>query len=237
MEQTKRCSDCKQEKPHSQFNKSALKKDGIRSECKDCSRKRSVGYRERIKEVNTTLVIDHKVCACCNIDKPASDFYKHIGHWDGLSHFCKECFKIDYANRYESDPDKILKRCAEYRENNPETRKETLRTYGQSPKGRVTHFRSKHTRRTREKESEITLTPKQWEKKLKEQNYKCAGFPHGSCNVAFDKDNKATQDHIIPLSLKGGLTYENTQALCTKCNCSKRDSLDRSLLISWNHID
>ena len=81
MEQTKRCSICNKEKPISEFNKDAkAKQDGHRSECKICSHIKSIGYRARIRETNTILVIEQKVCLCCGINKPANDFYNHIGH-------------------------------------------------------------------------------------------------------------------------------------------------------------
>jgi hypothetical protein len=44
MEQLKRCSKCKQEKPLSEFNKNHLKKDGLRPECRECQRQSHIAY-------------------------------------------------------------------------------------------------------------------------------------------------------------------------------------------------
>jgi 5-methylcytosine-specific restriction endonuclease McrA len=43
----------------------------------------------------------------------------------------------------------------------------------------------------------------------------------------------ATQDHIIPVSRGGGLTFENIQALCKSCNSSKNAKLDKSFITVW----
>ena len=91
---------------------------------------------------------------------------------------------------------------------------------------RISNKRRKH----RIRELEYTLTEEQWNKILQLQGYKCQ-----KCKQPFTVDNPATRDHIIPMNCGGGLTRENTQALCRACNSRKQDTLDKSNIITWMH--
>lgn len=64
----------------------------------------------------TTVQIEKKFCPKCERTLPASKFYKHVQHSDGLSSACKEC-KRKYANRYYREvvkhDEEVLERRAE----------------------------------------------------------------------------------------------------------------------------
>ena len=55
----------------------------------------------------------------------------------------------------------------------------------------------------------------EWEEVKKNQDYTCL-----YCGKR-EPDIKLTKDHIVPVSQGGGLTAENTQALCKHCNSRK----------------
>lgn len=42
---------------------------------------------------------ERKTCPKCDLDLPASDFYKNKGRPDGLSYACRSCFKADVVER------------------------------------------------------------------------------------------------------------------------------------------
>lgn len=100
-----------------------------------------------------------------------------------------------------------------------------INKYQKTPKGRMAISRTRHKRRKNGKFVENTLTADEWEQILQEQNYECLHL-YPSCKGKFTKDNKPTKDHKIPLSKGGGLTRENVQALCSKCNNKKLAKAD-----------
>jgi|WetSurMetagenome_2_1015567.scaffolds.fasta_scaffold482948_1 predicted HNH restriction endonuclease len=78
-------------------------------------------------------MIDHKICPCCKIDKPAPDFYKDNSRNDGLQVYCISCEKI----RNEGRRDKIIKNKKEYYQKNAELFKKDRREKTQSLKKEI----------------------------------------------------------------------------------------------------
>lgn len=97
------CSTCKVEKPKSEFNKNASARDGLKSQCKECTtsadKKRVlVNKLKNVRGVDTTGI---KVCSVCKEKKPKSAFYKNMSSRDGLYSRCKECDSRDMRTRRE----------------------------------------------------------------------------------------------------------------------------------------
>lgn len=74
------------------------------------------------------------------------------------------------------------------------------------------------------------LTSEQWTNIIKEQCNKC-----NMCGKRFGIKRKPTMDHILPLSIGGGLTSDNIQALCKSCNSSKHAKSDKQFIQTWLH--
>ena len=66
-----------------------------------------------------------KLCAKCNTEKPTSEFYKRSQLADGLSSYCKLCWKELNQERKKD----MYKQQAEYRAENAEKRKKTFKKY------------------------------------------------------------------------------------------------------------
>jgi len=96
-----------------------------------------------------------------------------------------------------------------------------MRKFNSTPKGKANTARQHHARKSRVKNTECTLTAKQWNKIIEMQNNCC-----NDCGREFSEDLPSTRDHIIPVSKGGGLTFGNVQALCLSCNARKRDKID-----------
>jgi 5-methylcytosine-specific restriction endonuclease McrA len=64
------------------------------------------------------------------------------------------------------------------------------------------------------------LTKADWDFILLKQGYKCA-----VCGVQFSYEIFPVRDHIIPLTYRGILSLDNTQALCKSCNSSKSNRI------------
>lgn len=112
---------------------------------------------------------------------------------------CKECEKERYWNNHE----KSIRR---------------VTIYFRTPGGKAAKSRMHHKRKMRQQQLLVTLTDKQWNKIINEQNNLC-----NWCKKPFTKDNPPTRDEIIPISNIAcpGFTYGNTQALHLRCNILK----------------
>ncbi len=106
----KKCSVCKEVKPVDEFHKRKLSKDGLVSECKDCSRLRKQERRDRPKER-----VEKKCCIKCQEVKPAEEFNKDLHRRDGLTSQCRQCSKLSRKALIKRNPDlpetKICSQC------------------------------------------------------------------------------------------------------------------------------
>lgn len=93
--------------------------------------------------------------------------------------------------------------------------KKSQHKYTQTEKGKFTAARRDAKRRERVSDAPNTLTLEQWNQILTKQNNCCNG-----CNTSF-KSILPTKDHVIAVTNGGGLTKDNTQALCKSCNSIK----------------
>jgi hypothetical protein len=98
MDATKRCYRCGMLKARDQFYGNCRSKDGLTSECKDCSRNRNHHSREKIIERKRIRSIDpncgvplFKRCSTCGETKPRDAFFRNVANKDGLEGRCKVC--------------------------------------------------------------------------------------------------------------------------------------------------
>lgn len=92
------------------------------------------------------------------------------------------------------------------------------RKWSKTPTGRALSAKRNHQRRSRVRQTDATLTREQWQWIIEKQKGRCLG-----CRRKFAADLPPTRDHITPVSSGGGLTVQNTVALCVSCNSSKGD--------------
>jgi hypothetical protein len=228
---TRICTKCHVEKPLTQFSKDPHGKDGLKHECKLCRHERYLEENPNRKHKIIYLPSEgFKVCPKCKIEKPLSEFSEDKrSKWDGLSCYCKECWRDRQRNRRKNktcaDHDReICKNNMRKRRKDSEYRKyikSYLSVWRNTPSGKLSKSKRTHKRRVKAKGLRCDLTLRQWNKILKMQLNKCA-----ICKKEFCDDLLPTKDHIIPLSSIWcyGLTFGNTQALCGSCNSSKRDN-------------
>jgi excinuclease UvrABC ATPase subunit len=67
----------------------------------------------------------NKLCAHCNKEKPVTEYYKRAQLADGLSSYCKECWKELNQKRKR----KLYKQQAEYRKDNADKRAKNYKKY------------------------------------------------------------------------------------------------------------
>jgi 5-methylcytosine-specific restriction endonuclease McrA len=224
------CKDCKEDKSILEFYSGKCYKDGYDIYCKECAR-----TRRRNNDRNPTGTRHKKRtnldtefwCPKCKSYKNKSGFYIEKGKRSpsGYSTYCKDCDNLRHNN------EKHKERCRDYynktvRENPVRVLEERVRRLDvwrrlkDTPRWRVTKSKTDHLRRSRVKETVVTLTKEDIVFLLEIQSNKCS-----CCNKSFSGTLKYEIDHILPLSKGGNLTLENVQLLCKSCNCSKGNKM------------
>jgi len=94
---TKMCSNCKENKPVSEFYKEKGNKDGLRKQCKGCGKKSVEKNKERLFQEHIKFQLENPIyiknCCICKKEKLISEFSKNKNCKDGLSVQCKSCAK------------------------------------------------------------------------------------------------------------------------------------------------
>lgn len=107
MNSTKVCSACKVEKLVEEFGPDRMKKDGLRSYCRECDRRLARERGQKAKDKPKVFVAE-KLCPDCNVIKPRTEFHNYKRSSDGLHPYCKECMqkrnKETHANLKAKEP-------------------------------------------------------------------------------------------------------------------------------------
>ena len=246
-EPTKVCTCCGIEKGISEFYKAKRGYFGVAAQCKKCIIKKCMVRRSLNKEKRAKWQSAYQ-----RANKPRLDEYQRVYAETNKVKISERKARYYLLNREEilivsaiyafTHKEEKEKVASIYRSEHKEEKKLYSREYGiknrdsinkrikiwlKTPKGKALIARADHNRRTRLKNTECTLTVKQWDKILKMQNNRCV-----NCGREFGEKLKPTKDHIIPLSLGGGFTLGNVQALCKSCNSKKRNRTDFMRAIS-----
>jgi 5-methylcytosine-specific restriction endonuclease McrA len=145
--------------------------------------------------------METKICTCCGVEKPLSEYYKEAKGRDGHRGNCKLCHN-SHKKIYNQNP--IVKE---------RRRVSDLKNYS-TLKGKLVQKRKRHKRRAKLKAAG-TFTIEEWDDRLIEYNHCCA-----YCYKPFSAD-ELTIDHMIPLSRGGTNTIDNLVPACRSCNSRK----------------
>ncbi len=107
--QTKVCSNCKIEKPLTDFHKRKAGKYGRNSQCRKCILLKGKNYRRNKPLIQSD--ISEKKCSMCGIIKSVTEYYKSK-FGDGYRAYCKEC-KLKKGAEYRKIAESIPKICVE----------------------------------------------------------------------------------------------------------------------------
>ena len=136
---------------------------------------------------------------------------------------------IEYQKEWNNENRKSCNKSQRrWRENNPKHQREFRKknpeysnNWAKTEKGKANNQRGATKRQARERNIISTLTAEEWINILKEYKFKCA-----YCGKEFTLFNRATHDHVIPLSKGGHNTKENIVPACKSCNSKKYNKLD-----------
>ncbi len=201
------CTKCHQTKDRSEFPPDKRRPKGVQSVCRECRRLDEQKRREQRKLANAAPLAS-KTCPKCGETKIADEFYRNVRMSGGLTPYCKDCIRKD---RREAGQAGQYKKNREYLKGS-----EAEKRYWNSDKGKLNRKRQNARRRAQLKKSQHTLTVEDWNEVLRKQNFEC-----NHCHKPFSQDLPPTVDHVLPVSLGGGTTKENVQALCSECNSRK----------------
>lgn len=152
---SKVCKTCLKDKPFSEYRKSVTHKDGLRSDCRECMRKREAELREKNREHNNVvasagrerrrenfekglvIIPDEKVCSMCGNKKTKDMFPIKKDSTDGLASNCTECKNKAGSRSYFKNKDKRKVKSKEYAEAHKELYQEIKNRYYQKNKDLV----------------------------------------------------------------------------------------------------
>jgi len=185
------------------------------------------------------MILRHKVCTKCKIEKSLEEYAKHASLKDGRQVQCRACHKAYNAQNkariaaqrrdcYRKNPDRIKAKTREWYRNNrraaiqyqAEYRRENAASLQEKDAKR--HAKNKaaaktwrHNRKARVRNSGERLSPDIVTKLLSEQNFKCP-YCLGDLRVVGHHI-----DHYVPIILGGGNSDDNVQLTCPLCNLRK----------------
>lgn len=176
--------------------------------------------------ITQVLADGRRVCKKCGAAKPATEFHRDSGSFDGFRSQCKPCRNGFMADYYLENSDERKAAVQEYRDNNLEVVRETdTRRYFKHREKRIELAKvHRYIRRAREvgadTDSGITHTA------LREIHGDSCVY----CGVTMNFDrrkrgdvlpNRATIEHAVPISLGGNHVWSNVTLACHACNVSR----------------
>lgn len=164
-----------------------------------------------------------RVCTGCSERKPIEDYYKHPTEHGGRQRRCKECTKRAVMDRYAQDIDASRATYrARYRANIDHVREQDRQRYERDkPKRLALAKEHAYKRRSRiasgQRDRGITDTA------LRERDGdKCCYCNKTMCFKIIEghkfNPDRATIEHVKPLSQGGTHTWDNTTLCCWECN-------------------
>ena len=150
-----------------------------------------------------------KLCNTCGIVKPTSEFHRDRHKTDGFHTMCKKCKRAYRTSDFYSAREYELEHNDGKFDRHFKKRKPL---FDSNDGGRSYKAIEHHASRSKLPKESHTLTYDEWDFIQKKQDNKCA--------ICGSKE-PPVRDCMIPLSMGGTLSYENTQALCASCNNHK----------------
>lgn len=140
----------------------------------------------------------------------------HRKYWFTHKKEWKEYCRKFYLKHKEERDEYI----AEWRKDNVDKIKKSYKEWVKTEEGKACRQRIHFKRKAKEIECINTLTAREWIDILKQYKFKCA-----YCGKEFTLFDKATKDHVIPISKGGDNIKENIVPACKSCNSKKHDKL------------
>ena len=210
---TKLCSHCNATKPLETFVKDKKSPLGYVQPCKECANLRDCmgteAYRDyRIANGSLKIYVTTQICAMCKKEKSLEEFYRNKKRKRGRGCYCKVCHAIKHRQYTPSEKAKETQRklSRQWDKENPEKAKKSRKNA--KIKRRI--LKKRVTYQTID--PQVVFERDKW-----------------ICQICYEKvskktivpGDKATLDHIIPLTKNGSHVYSNVVLAHHRCNSSK----------------
>lgn len=171
-----------------------------------------------------------RICKVCDIPKAETEFHKESRSPDGLRAQCKPCrngYMKDYYRK--EDPEAKSARLKQYRLDNADRMRAVDMARYKRDKDKRVALASDNVRVRRARLAGIETDPGVTVSSLR----KIHGDSCCYCGVEMSfvrrprgegiAPNRATLEHVLPISRGGAHTFDNTALACHRCNVSKND--------------
>lgn len=168
-----------------------------------------------------------KVCKRCGVPKPTDDFHKDGGSPDGFRAQCKPCRNSFMSDYYDANREARMAYERDRRLNRAEHMRALDMARYERHRDRRIALASDQVRTRRARVIATEVDPKVTVKSLREiHGDRCCycgvdlDFNRGKRGEGIAR-NRATLEHVLPLSRGGTHTFSNTKLACHRCNVSK----------------
>lgn len=225
---TKRCSDCRAIKPHSEFYRHSGKSDGRQASCIECQKSRGKIQTALNKERNLSRDVQgdgSKECTKCCVTKPLSEFGIVLSKGDGLSSQCKDCHNARSADWYVNNREKAKSMIADWYSKNRERKLATSAAYRAANVDSRREYNAKHRAenpmlyrgyKAKRRALQLAATTYDFSHDLITARWEYYGNKCWIC-----REEATATDHVKPLSKGGAHMPCNLRPICLPCNSSK----------------
>lgn len=171
-----------------------------------------------------------RICKFCGEPKPLTEYHKDSAGTDGYRAQCKPC-RNGYMKDYylQEDPEVKRERMKQYRLDNADRLRAVDMARYERDKVKRVALASENVKIRRARLAGVETDPNVNVPSLR----KIHGDDCCYCGVEMSfirrprgegiAPNRATLEHIMPISRGGSHTFENTSLACHRCNVSKND--------------
>lgn len=144
----KRCTQCKEVWPLSNFSQEKRNPSGVRGACKVCLNAQSKEYRDKLGDVL--------------VERKAQDYQKH-----------KEKRQAHHKQYYQEHKEELDRWSTQYRQQNKEKLSERARRWRQTERGKILKRAAHRRRRAHKRNAPGSFTPEQFQEQIERQKQKC----------------------------------------------------------------
>jgi 5-methylcytosine-specific restriction endonuclease McrA len=176
-----------------------------------------------------TLFTTHKRCTGCGQTKPLTDYHGDKSKRDGRRSKCKTCVSLIDRKRRETNPERHRMNARRWQQANYERNRNNSRRWQQANRDITRKYdRTRYSKRyksnpeyyyelnRRRRARKAATVPQRWRRS------ECPNHLCYWCGTEITPDTTHV-DHIMPLSLGGPHTPENTASTCAPCNLAKHN--------------
>ena len=102
ISESKKCRDCRLQKPLMEFTIHKDTKDRLSNHCRLCQKqRRRQSYERNRSRLAEKSLTGTKQCRECGETKPTQEFHRNYANLEGLHNLCKTCRRVSDKRRFE----------------------------------------------------------------------------------------------------------------------------------------